>query len=145
MHASKLVALKNRAMPMQRKGLLPLAQLHLLHGGMHGDWRGNAYHPHACSMLEGGGQTELGWEESMEVAPKCALPKVGGRGGGGGGANPKMRPAGRALSKTAWVGVASCVWDSVACGPASAWPGLPKEGRRATRQDCAGMPPHSPP
>jgi hypothetical protein len=47
---------------MQRKGLLPLAQLHLLHGGMHGDGRGNAYHPHACSMLEEGGQTELGWE-----------------------------------------------------------------------------------
>jgi hypothetical protein len=84
-------------MPMQRKGLLPLAQLHLLHGGMHGDWRGNAYHPHACSMLEGGGQTELGWEESMEVAPKCALPKVGGRGGGGGGGLTLNcgRPAGR--------------------------------------------------
>jgi hypothetical protein len=27
-------------------------------------------------MLEEEGQTELGREESMEVAPKCALPKI---------------------------------------------------------------------
>jgi hypothetical protein len=75
MHVSKHEASIEKAMPMQRKG----RACTLLHADRHGiGMATHACRPHAATdMLEEEGQTELGREESMEVAPKCALPKIG--------------------------------------------------------------------